>query len=199
MKRPLGLLAACTIALATAACTDDGSGNEDAAGTTSAMTSAGDTADSSGGGSDAQTPPMSGFVDIEAWLAAGHYQSWACEGAAHGASIGVSPHGMQRICSNDLLSGHGDGEYPVGAASVKELFLDDGTLYGHAVSLHFQAGGGGDSWYWYEKVHADHPAPHDENGVVADGVDEAICVSCHSAAGTDAEHPGHDFVYVQVQ
>jgi hypothetical protein len=207
MKITLRLLAATTIALTTTACPDDGTGNDtDPAASTGVEGSTGATAtaaDSTGGGGDAQTPPMTGFTDIEAWLADGHYMDWSCEAAAHAATIAVSPHGMQRICSNDLMSAHADGEYPVGAAAVKELFLDDGTLYGHAVSLHFEAGTGGESWYWYEKVHADHPAPHDANGVVADGVGssgaaQTICVSCHSAAGADAEHPGHDFVYVQV-
>ena len=153
---------------------------------------------------DAQTPPRSGHADIQAWLADGHYEDWTCESQAHGATIGVSPHGMQRICANDLMSAHGDGEYPVGAAAVKELYLDDGMLYGYAVSLHHRAGTGGDSWYWYEQVHADHPAPHDDQGVVADGNGDSgpaqsICVGCHMAAGIDEAHPGHDFVYVQAQ
>jgi hypothetical protein len=211
MKFALGLMAACTLAITTVACTDDGMGTDDAAsteaGTTAAESTGAETtaADSTGGGgSDAQTPPMSGYTDIEAWLADGHYLEWTCEPAAHAATIGVSPHGMQLICSNDLMAGAGAGEYPVGSAAVKELYMDDGTMYGHAVSLHFQAGTEGDSWYWYEKVFADHPAPHDANGVVADGVGssgpaQTICVSCHSAAGLDADHPGHDFVYVQVQ
>jgi hypothetical protein len=214
MKIALGLLAATTICFTTAACTDDGMGNDDDAasstgtagstGTPGSETGPGMDESSAGGGGDAQTPPMSGHDDIQAWLADGHYLSWTCEMDPHPISIDVSPHGMQRICSNDLMSAHGDGEYPVGAAAVKELMMDDGTLYGYAVSLHFQAGTEGDSWYWYENVHEMHPAPHDANGVVADGVGNAgpaldICVGCHMAAGLDAAHPGHDFVYVQVQ
>ncbi|PCC70647.1 hypothetical protein SAMN02745121_05467 [Nannocystis exedens] len=31
----------------------------------------------------------------------------------------------------------------------------------------------GGSWYWYEEVPADHPAPHDEDGIVADGLGDA--------------------------
>ena len=158
----------------------------------------------SASGAEAQTPPRSGHADIQAWLAEGYYEDWACETLLHGATIGVSPHGMQRICANDLMAAHGDGEYPPGASAVKELYLDDGTRYGWAVSLHHAAGVGGDSWYWYEQVHADHPAPHDDRGVVADGNGDAgpaqaICVGCHIAAGTDDAHPGHDFVYVQVK
>jgi hypothetical protein len=196
MKLALGLLAAASITFGLVACDDAEDNDDDGTGDASA--------DDDDGGAEAQTPPMTGHADLQAWLAEGHYESWTCEAAPHAATIGVSPHAMQRICANDLMTAHTDGEYPVGASAVKELFLDDGTRYGFAVSLHFEAGTGGESWYWYEQVHADHPAPHDENGVVADGIGDAgpaqaICVGCHSAAGLDATHPGHDFVYVQVQ
>lgn len=150
-----------------------------------------------------QTPPT-GYTALEAWIAEGHYLDWTCEAAVHDP-VSPSPHTKNRICSNDLLSAHTTGEYPVGAASVKELVADDGvTIVGYAVALHTTAGTDGGDWYWYERVPLDHPAPHDANGVVADGTGEAgpamaICVSCHAAAGVDAAHPGHDFVYTQVQ
>ncbi len=151
-----------------------------------------------------ELPPTSGRVDIEAWLADGAYQSWECEAEAHPARS-PSPHGINRICSNAALSGHGDGEFPVGAAAVKELYDDAGdTIIGYAVSRHVEAGTTGASWYWYERVPLDHPAPHDDNGVVADGNGDsgpelAICAACHMGAGSDAEHSGHDFVYTQVR
>lgn len=127
-----------------------------------------------------------------------------CEPASHEARS-PSPHGKNRICSNTLLSGNGAGEYPVNAASVKELFADDGTtIVGYAVARHTSAGAADTAWYWYERVPADHPAPHDANGVVADGPGDmgpakTICVGCHTAAGSDAQHSGHDFVYTQVR
>ncbi|HEU4536355.1 MAG TPA: hypothetical protein VFS00_19660, partial [Polyangiaceae bacterium] len=58
----------------------------------------------------------------------------------------------------------------------------------------------GANWYWYERL----PEPQ---GVVADGLGNAggakdICVSCHVAAGADAEHTptpgGRDQVYTPV-
>lgn len=153
-------------------------------------------------GSD-QLPPR-GADAVEAWLADGAYLAWTCEPQPH-AARSPSPHGINRICSNDLLSAHGDGEYPVGAASVKELLADDNTtIVGYAVATHVDAGTDGSNWYWYERVPLDHPAPHDENGVVADalGADGPaldICVACHSAAGSDEAHFGHDFVYTQVR
>ena len=58
-----------------------------------------------------------------------------------------------------------------------------------------------------ERVPASSTAPHDANGVVADGKGGSgpamsICVGCHAAAGSDAPHSpspgGHDQVYTPV-
>jgi hypothetical protein len=178
----------CLVALTiVGGCGDDGTGT-DTAGVDDAM----------------QVPPTSGKVAMREWLAEGHYKQWACEAGSHDATIGVSPHGKQRICANDVLAGHGDGEYPVDAAAVKELYDADGAnIIGYAVYRHVKAGTDGGSWYWYEEVPDDHPAPHDADGIVADGLGDAgpamsVCVTCHQAAGSDADHPGHDYVYVQV-
>jgi hypothetical protein len=195
-------LAAATLV---AAC-NGGTGDTDDEGSTTAGTMAEAEATmtpTDGGGGEEQTPPQ-GREAVEAWLAAGHYKQWACEAAVHGP-IMISPHGPQRICSNDVLSAHGDGEYPVGSAGVKELYDEAGAnIVGYAVYLHTKAGTTGDTWYWYERVPLDHPAPHDDNGVVADGDGGSgpamsICVGCHSATGIDADHPGHDFVYTQIK
>lgn len=73
-----------------------------------------------------------------------------------------------------------------------------------AVYRHIKAGTTGDTWFWYEKVPLDSAAPHDAKGVVAfgdgsSGPAKDICVGCHAAAGSDAMHSGHDFVYTQVK
>lgn len=178
----------CLFALAlVSACSDDGSGGSTA-----------------GEEDETQVPPVSGKEAMRAWIAAGHYKSWHCEAALHDP-IAISPHGKQRICSNDVLSAHGDGEYPVDSAGVKELYDAAGAnVVGYAVYRHVKPGTDGASWYWYEEVPADSMAPHDADGIVADGLGDsgqakAICVGCHAAAGSDADHPGHDFVYVQVK
>jgi hypothetical protein len=197
------------LALATSGCGDEDSGDGDGAGASSSgpgASSSGAGGSGAGGGDEAQSPPTTGGDDVEAWLAEGHYKQWACEPEKH-AARSPSPHGVNRICSNDLLSGHGAGEYPVGAAAVKELYADEGDdIVGIAVYRHVTAGTTGDTWYWYERVPLDSPAPHDADGVVADGLggtagspEETICVGCHMAAGSDAMHSGHDFVYTQVQ
>jgi hypothetical protein len=130
---------------------------------------------------------------MQAWLAGGAYLEWHCEPAPHDARP-PSPHGVDRVCSNDLLSAHTTGPYPVGAASVKELYKN-GAVAGYAVYRKAEPGGGGGAWYWYEQTTS--------GTVVADGFGDAgsarsSCVGCHEAAGSDADHPGHDFVYTQV-
>lgn len=140
------------------------------------------------GPGDAQTPPA-GEAALDAWLETGAYKAWTCESGP------MSPrpngaHGRNRVCSNDLAHTNSGGEYAVGAASVKEL-IDSGTqIVGYAVSRHIKAGKTADSWYWYEKL----------NGQVnADGIGVIGCSGCHSAAGADSSHQGHDYVYVQVK
>lgn len=136
-----------------------------------------------------QTPPTTG---VDAWLAKGYYQSWRCQPAPH-AAFKPSPHGTARVCSNAKVSGHGAGEYPVGAASVVEVFDDAGmVVIGHAVDVHTAAGSSAPSWYFYAR---------DASGVVADGAGDAPdvgtkCEACHSQAGIG--YVGHDFVFTQV-
>jgi hypothetical protein len=126
-----------------------------------------------------QTPPM-GQTDLEPWLAALHYQGWSCE-------VGVFPvrlngaHGRHRICSNQLLKGSTSGSYPVGAASVKELFDSGDKANGWAVGLKVRPGTGHDTWYWYERT-----GRLATLRPVADGVGAMNCgPSCHAQAPRD--------------
>jgi hypothetical protein len=140
---------------------------------------------------------------LEAWLAAGDYKTWTCEDDVH-ASRDPSPHGFNRICTNALLTEAAlSGEpWPEGAAAVKELYesADADEPMGYAVELKTQADSAdGAGWYWYERIGAK---------VVADGAGDrgaakSICVSCHTAAGSDSAHTpsahGRDFVYTPVR
>lgn len=158
---------------------------------------------------DAQTPPSTNGADIETWLASGAYQDWACETVEH-PQLKVSPHGYNRVCSNALsasFDGDADDERPIGSASVKELYDDASNLVGYATSLKLtNHSDGGRNWYWYERVPLDGPAPHDPQGVVADGLGDSgpaksICVGCHAGAASDAQHSvagSSDYVYLQV-
>ena len=158
-----------------------------------------------------QKPPQ-GAAAIEAWLAKGDYNDWQCEPEVHEARS-PSPHGFNRICSNDAIASQatGKGDWPAGAAAVKELYAsaDAKKPVGYAVYLKTKAdSAAGANWYWYERVPLDSAAPHDSKGVVADGMgddgpEKSICVGCHVAAGIDAAHTpskgGRDQVYTPVE
>jgi len=159
---------------------------------------------------DDQTPPQ-GADNVEAWLEQGAYKNWRCEPEVH-PSRAPSPHGFNRICSNDLLSADaaGRGEWAKGSAGVKELYasLDDQEPIGYAVYLKTaDDSAGGANWYWYERLPANSEQVNGAPRVVADGLGTAgaakdICVSCHLAAGIDADHTptpgGRDQVYTPV-
>ena len=134
--------------------------------------------------------PAIGAAALQAWLTGGSYKTWHCESEVHDAR-GDSPHGRNRICSNDALSENAGGEYAIDAASVKEEYDSAGTqIVGFAVARKVTAGMGGDGWYWFEGSVSGSP--------IADGVGARGCVGCHGAAGSN-ETPGHDFVYTQVR
>jgi len=133
-----------------------------------------------------QTPPR-GAAAIEPWIAQAFYRSWKCEPAPHPASP-FGAHGDNRVCSNDLLSAAGRGEFPVGAASVKEIYSGPNVV-GFSVSRHTTAGTSGSTWYWYERI--------GQGGGATDAQGARVCVGCHSQAGNN--RPGHDYVYTQVR
>jgi hypothetical protein len=161
---------------------------------------AGDGGSSSGG--TAQQPPIGG-ANVNAWIAQGDYKSWHCESAVH-AARSPSPHGFNRICSNDVIfnaESSTTAPWPEGAAAVKELYatVTDTTPNGYAVYLKTQAdSAGGDNWYFYEVT----PSGVFADGMGSSGVPNTSCVACHGLAGTDAPHTpspgGHDFVYTPV-
>ena len=199
----LGRFVATPLFVLAAACSSTSSGSD-------ATEPAGSTVTPSPG--DAQTPGT-GRTSVETWLTGGAYRAWASESAIH-PSRAPSPHGFNRIYSNGTLSAAAaastSGDWPVGSAAVKELYAsaNDTTPIGYAVYLKLKPdSAGGANWYWYERVPADSAAPHDANGVVADGYGDSgpaktICVGCHSGAGTDAAHTpsvgGRDQVYTPV-
>jgi hypothetical protein len=128
---------------------------------------------------DPQVPPR-GSADLPQWIAAGHYQTWHCEPAPH-PGRSSSPHGTNRICNNDALHAAAGGGFPVGAASVKEIF-DGSRITAYAVSRKLTAGDGGDRWYWFEGSEGD---------VSANGQGLGGCTGCH-------QHADRDFVFTVV-
>jgi hypothetical protein len=122
---------------------------------------------------------------VQAWLAQASYTSWHCEAAPH-AARSPSPHGTNRICSNELASTHGAGEYPVDAAAVKEIYDGTGQVHAYAVYRHVSAGPGGANWFWFEGAASDVFA----FGLGDSGAPHDSCANCHGAAGRDADHRG---------
>lgn len=132
---------------------------------------------------DAQTPPTTDQVALDAWLAAGTYKSWNCEPAAHEARPG-SGHDRNRICTNTLQSTHSStAAFPVGAASVKELIDDQGNVEGYGLYVRAEDGDGGEKRFWYEIIGGD---------VIAIGYGHTTCTGCHSQAPKD-------YVFTQVR
>lgn len=143
---------------------------------------------------DQQRPPEDADR-MEAWLAEEYYQDWVCEPEPSKKTAGaaaIHAHGgTNRVCSNLLLAASkvNDGSaLPEGVASVKELYNDAGELTGHAVAVKVDGdSGAGEGWYYWEG-----------KGFAGRGI--PACANCHSAAGSDDDHPGlGDFVYFQVR
>lgn len=118
--------------------------------------------------------PARGAKDMPLWLSAGFYRAWRCEPAPH-AGRPPSPHGTTRICNNDALVAAGSGPFPVGTATVKEIF-DAGGISGYAVSRKLTAGTAGDAWYWYEGS---------GGNVYANAEGVGGCTGCHAGAARD--------------
>jgi hypothetical protein len=124
--------------------------------------------------------PPQGHGALEAWLADGHYKSWTCEMGISNKRLNGA-HGRHRICSNRLLIESTTGPYPVGAASVKEMYAADDRPNGYAVGLKVGEGNGEESWYWYERT-----GTSSTSSPVADGIAVKICgMECHAMAPRD--------------
>lgn len=144
--------------------------------------------------SDPQLPPETAEA-VDAWIAEGHYLNWTCEPSPH-EPRDPSPHGRNRICSNDVLASGASAPWAVGSASVKEILDAQDAIAGYAVYRKLSEGAAptdGSNWYWYEITDAD--------GVVADGrggtgAPLTICVGCHSHAGDD--NNAMDFVFTKL-
>jgi hypothetical protein len=131
--------------------------------------------------------PPQGQAALEAWLQAGHYRGWTCEQSISDRRLNGA-HGRHRICSNRALLDSTDGAYPVGAASVKEMYAEGDRPNGFAVGLKVTAGSDEASWYWYERT-----GTSSTSRPVADGIGVKICgMECHAAAPRD-----HVFIRAQ--
>jgi hypothetical protein len=132
-------------------------------------------------------PPTGDREAVTAWLDAGHYEGWDCEAEPTLKTAGdpaIHVHDINRVCSNPRLASAtlSDGEWPAGIASVKEIY-DGDTLTSRDVYVKVTQTNEGLGFFYY-------------GGARTVGFGAPGCISCHSAAGSDADHPGAgDFVY----
>jgi hypothetical protein len=128
-----------------------------------------------GGAGGAGEVPVSG-ADLFPYLKAGGYLGFTTESTVHDST---GPHGGKvRTYINPSLEASlkaGSAEHPVGAASVKELYLSGSSVQGWAVMVKTQAASdAGQGWYWYEVYSATDPS-----NPVADGNGVPLCYNCH--------------------
>jgi hypothetical protein len=148
-----------------------------------------------GGGADALDPqvPPPDAARMAEWLDAfeseGWAEDWVCEAdftTKDEGAAAIHVHGVNRVCNNRALAAavlEGDAQLPVGAAALK--YVERGIYVEVKIAAESD---GGKGWFWY--------AP---NGEVS-GTGLAGCTGCHSAAGSDDDHPGlGDYVYFQVK
>ncbi|HEU4534698.1 MAG TPA: hypothetical protein VFS00_11295, partial [Polyangiaceae bacterium] len=149
------------------------------------------------GAGDAERPPTDAAA-MAAWIDAKYYADWACEPEPTrktDGSPGIHAHATSnRVCSNALMASTdraAGGEWPAGAAAVKEIYGSSGEIVNYAVALKTGAASdGGRGWYWYEGTGA---------GAIA-GFGVGLCTGCHGAASSDEGHPGAgDYVYFRVE
>lgn len=114
---------------------------------------------------------------LKSFLTDGKYKDWTKDAAVH-QDGNSGPHGKVRIYFNDLMVEafeQNKTEYPVGSASVKELYANDGTtLQGYAVGIKVTTGTKADSWLWYEGF---NPSLDQYYGKAI-----SPCSSCHAKA-----------------
>lgn len=194
----LGILGTC-VGLLSVACPAPGENNGSDAGEIVDENDAGNDAGNAVVDLDdpAENPPE-GAADVENWINQGFYLAWHCEEAIHDQRE-PSPHGRNRICSNNALANaSANAPFPVGSAGVKELYDDNDALVGFAIYRKAEAvtaatgNNDGANWYWYEKLSGDVLADGRGNA----GVPLTVCVDCHSHA---PEFAGAEFVFAQIR
>ena len=121
--------------------------------------------------------PSEGAALLE-YLREGSYRGFAAESGPHDSA---GPHfGNVQTYINDCLLeslSAGNEPHPQGAAAVKELYGEDGTVVrGWAVMVKVAGGTDADGWYWYEVF---------DGREFANSVDAGLCVDCHASAGPD--------------
>jgi hypothetical protein len=127
----------------------------------------------------AAVPSEAGALNM--YLIAGTYKTWAGEAAIHPAG-GPHPTNVRSFANPILEAAMRQGgvtRFPIGSATVKELYSGSNVLNGWAVGVKTANDGRASDWYWYEVFST---TPNAAPVVSGNGV--SGCAGCHSA-GTD--------------
>ncbi len=117
---------------------------------------------------------------LNAYLTSGQYKTWNGEPAVKNGSSAHQP--RVRSFANPILEAaikQNATGYPIGSATVKELYNGSDVLQGWAVSVKTANNRNAQDWYWYEVFST---APGGTPVVSSNGA--SGCAGCHSA-GTD--------------
>ncbi len=117
---------------------------------------------------------------LNAYLISGQYKSWNGEPAVKNGTSAHQP--RVRAFANPILEAaikQSATNYPIGSATVKELYTGSDVLQGWAVAVKTANNRNPQDWYWYEVFST---APGGSPVVSSNGA--SGCVGCHSA-GTD--------------
>ena len=139
----------------------------------------------------AQVPPTTSDA-LDAWVANTPWTKWTCEPAPRPARLS-SPHGMVRVCENDLLvnAAASSADLPVGASAVKEMYSGD-TVWSYTIAVRGKSGASAaDRWFWWRKVIDGSQTPPITNASYGDG----YCSGCHATAGGAG---GRDYVFTML-
>ena len=130
-------------------------------------------------------------AELFAFLSGRGYESFPTKetGTHEGRGPHTAVNAPVRVFYNDVLSASlaaGNAEHPVGAASVKEMYGDDGEVAGWAVMVKTgEATDEGRGWFWYEVTSAS-----DATSIAAVGNGVPGCVECHMRRDQDLIRSG---------
>lgn len=145
------------------------------------------TADAGPDGPDLAVRPPTDPTTWGAWLDTGNYLAWHCEDEPHPARE-PSPHGMNRICQNSIVTQalSGNGNYPVDSSMVKEQYNGSGEIFAVEISLRETDAEGNDAWrFWRGTGEQFDTITNNRTG-------SNFCSDCH----TDADR---DFIFTNVE
>ena len=161
-----------------------------------------------GGQPAAGLPPQEDPPALHAYLSSRSYGDWA---AIPEPQMAVGPHGeFDRVFVNPTLeaamAAGGEGEFPVGSATVNEIYDMNCQLRGWAVAVKIGQNGRPPNnntftdagWYWYETLNLTDPTRFVASGKRSEQTARA-CFDCHDGwdDGPDRVSVNRDYLWTR--